>query len=67
MIKVSGEGKLFINTFGAIDKHTLDAGKTLIVNIFHLVSFSNSYNLLVIMMIGEFAMFFVFLCFSVCS
>ncbi len=42
MIKVSGEGKLFINTFGAIDKHTLDAGKTLIVDNFHLVAFSDT-------------------------
>ena len=42
MIKTKGEGKLFINTFGAIDKHTLDAGKTLIVDNFHLVAFSDS-------------------------
>jgi uncharacterized protein (TIGR00266 family) len=44
MIKVSGEGKLFINTFGAIDKHTLDAGKSLIVDNFHLVAFSDTCN-----------------------
>ena len=42
MIKAKGEGKLFINTFGAIDKHTLDAGKTLIVDNFHLVAFSDT-------------------------
>jgi uncharacterized protein (TIGR00266 family) len=42
MIKVSGEGKLFINTFGAIDKHTLEAGKSLIVDNFHLVAFSDT-------------------------
>ena len=42
MIKVSGEGKLFINTFGAIDKHTLASGKTLIVDNFHLVAFSDT-------------------------
>jgi uncharacterized protein (TIGR00266 family) len=42
MIKVLGEGKLFINTFGAIDKHTLDAGKSLIVDNFHLVAFSDT-------------------------
>ena len=42
MIKVYGEGKLFINTFGAIDKHTLNADKTLIVDNFHLVAFSDS-------------------------
>jgi uncharacterized protein (TIGR00266 family) len=42
MIKVTGEGKLFINTFGAIDKHTLDTGKSLIVDNFHLVAFSDT-------------------------
>ena len=42
MIKVSGEGNLFINTFGAIDKHTLESGKTLIVDNFHLVAFSDT-------------------------
>ena len=42
MIKVSGEGKLFINTFGAIDNHTIDAGKSLIVDNFHLVAFSDT-------------------------
>ena len=42
MIKARGEGKLFINTFGAIDKHTLEAGKSLIVDNFHLVAFSDT-------------------------
>jgi uncharacterized protein (TIGR00266 family) len=42
MIKASGNGKLFINTFGAIDKHKLDADKTLIVDNFHLVAFSDT-------------------------
>jgi uncharacterized protein (TIGR00266 family) len=42
MIKVTGDGTLFINTFGAIDKHTIDAGKSLIVDNFHLVAFSAS-------------------------
>ena len=42
MIKAKGEGKLFINTFGAIDKHTLEAGQTLIVDNFHLVAFSDT-------------------------
>ncbi len=42
MIKAAGEGKLFINTFGAIDKHRLDAGETLIVDNFHLVAFSDT-------------------------
>jgi len=44
MIKATGEGTLFINTFGAIDKHTLKSGQILIVDNFHLVAFSNSCN-----------------------
>lgn len=42
MIKVTGDGTLFINTFGAIDKHTLKPGQTLIVDNFHLVAFSDT-------------------------
>jgi len=42
MIKVSGDGLLFINTFGAIDKHILAAGERLIVDNFHLVAFSDT-------------------------
>ncbi|MCW4007469.1 MAG: TIGR00266 family protein [Candidatus Bathyarchaeota archaeon] len=42
MIRATGTGDLFINTFGAIDKHQLDAGQTLIVDNFHLVGFSDS-------------------------
>jgi len=42
MMKAQGNGKLFINTFGAIDKHTIEAGKTLIVDNFHLVAFSDT-------------------------
>jgi len=41
MIRVSGTGDLFINTFGAIDIHQLDAGEELIVDNFHLVAFSD--------------------------
>ncbi|MCS7109108.1 MAG: TIGR00266 family protein [Sulfolobales archaeon] len=44
MIKASGEGELFINTFGAIDKHVLKPGESLIVDNFHLVAFSTSCN-----------------------
>ena len=44
MIKVSGDGTLFINTFGAIDKHTLNSDETLIVDNFHLVAFSDTCN-----------------------
>ena len=42
MIKVSGNGTLFINTFGAIDKHTLESNQTMIVDNFHLVAFSDT-------------------------
>ncbi|MDD1673831.1 MAG: AIM24 family protein, partial [Methanomicrobiales archaeon] len=42
MIQVYGEGKLFINTFGAIDRHELVAGESLTVDNFHLVAFSDS-------------------------
>jgi uncharacterized protein (TIGR00266 family) len=42
MIKATGQGTLFINTFGAIDKHTLNPGETLIVDNFHLVAFSDT-------------------------
>ena len=42
MIKVTGDGTLFINTFGAIDKHTLKPGQTMIVDNFHLVAFSDA-------------------------
>jgi uncharacterized protein (TIGR00266 family) len=44
MIKVTGNGTLFINTFGAIDKHTLKSGQELIVDNFHLVAFSDTCN-----------------------
>jgi uncharacterized protein (TIGR00266 family) len=42
MLKATGNGQLFINTFGAIDVHTLQPGQTLIVDNFHLVGFSDS-------------------------
>jgi uncharacterized protein (TIGR00266 family) len=42
MIKVTGTGSLFINTFGAIDKHHLAAGEKLVVDNFHLVAFSDT-------------------------
>jgi len=42
MLKATGHGPLFINTFGAIDVHTLQAGQTLIVDNFHLVGFSDT-------------------------
>ena len=42
MIKTTGEGELFINCFGAIDKHILRPGESIIVDNFHLVGFSDS-------------------------
>jgi uncharacterized protein (TIGR00266 family) len=42
MVKTSGEGDLFINTFGAIDAHELGPGEQLIVDNFHLVAFSDT-------------------------
>ena len=44
MIKVTGNGNLFINTFGAIDKHTLGSEQSMIVDNFHLVAFSDTCN-----------------------
>ncbi len=41
MIRVTGSGDLFINTFGAIDRHELGPGEELIVDNFHLVAFSD--------------------------
>jgi len=42
MIKATGGGHMFINTFGAIDTHRLQHGETLIVDNFHLVGFSET-------------------------
>lgn len=42
MIRANGSGQMFINTFGAIDVHKLEAGQTLVVDNFHLVGFSES-------------------------
>jgi len=42
MIKVTGNGLLFINTFGAIDKHTLQPSQKIVVDNFHLVAFSDT-------------------------
>jgi uncharacterized protein (TIGR00266 family) len=44
MIRVTGNGNLFINTFGAVDKHTLRSGESIIVDNFHLVAFSSTCN-----------------------
>jgi len=42
MLKISGEGKMFVNAFGAIDHHSLTGGESLIVDNFHLVAFDDT-------------------------
>jgi len=42
MIRVYGTGDLFVNTFGAIDRHELGPGEEMVVDNFHLVAFSDS-------------------------
>jgi uncharacterized protein (TIGR00266 family) len=42
MIKTLGEGDVFVNTFGAIDKHDLGPGEKLIVDNFHLAALSTT-------------------------
>ena len=41
MIRATGNGEMFINTFGAIDRHTLGAGESLVVDNY-LVAFSDT-------------------------
>ncbi len=41
-IRVRGEGTLFINAFGATDRHILEKGESLIVDNYHLVAFSDT-------------------------
>lgn len=42
MIRTTGLGDLFINSFGAIDKHLLGEGEQLVVDNFHLAAFSDT-------------------------
>jgi len=42
MLKVSGNGQLFVNAFGAIDHHSLKPGESLVVDNFHLVAFDDT-------------------------
>jgi uncharacterized protein (TIGR00266 family) len=42
MVRTSGLGDLFINTFGAIDEHNLGPGEQMVVDNFHLVAFSDT-------------------------
>jgi uncharacterized protein (TIGR00266 family) len=42
MIKTFGRGDLFLNTFGALDRHELGPGEEMVVDNYHLVAFSDS-------------------------
>jgi len=42
MIRTTGLGDLFINSFGAIDKHVLEQEEQLVVDNFHLAAFSDT-------------------------
>jgi uncharacterized protein (TIGR00266 family) len=42
MIRTTGNGDLFINCFGALDKHVLEPGEQLVVDNYHLVAFSST-------------------------
>ena len=42
MLKVSGEGQMFINAFGAMDHHSLKSGESLVVDNYHLVAFDDT-------------------------
>ena len=44
MLKTLGEGDVFINTFGAIDKHELGSGESLVVDNYHLAALSDTCN-----------------------
>jgi uncharacterized protein (TIGR00266 family) len=48
MIRATGSGDLFINTFGALEKKTLSPGEELVVDNFHLAAFSETCNYRVI-------------------
>lgn len=42
MLKISGEGQMFVNAFGAMDHHSLNADESLIVDNYHLVAFDDT-------------------------
>jgi len=42
MLKVSGEGQMFVNAFGAMDHHSLKGGESLVVDNYHLVAFDDT-------------------------
>ena len=42
MLKISGEGQMFVNAFGAMDHHSLKGGESLVVDNYHLVAFDDT-------------------------
>ncbi|MEM3032174.1 MAG: AIM24 family protein [Nitrososphaerota archaeon] len=42
MLRATGSGDLFINTFGALEKKTLVPGEELVVDNFHLAAFTET-------------------------
>lgn len=42
MLKTTGEGQVFFNAFGALEKIVLEANKTITVDNYHLVAFTDS-------------------------
>jgi uncharacterized protein (TIGR00266 family) len=42
MLKATGHGEVFLNSFGAMDHHTLSVGESMTVDNFHLVAFSDT-------------------------
>jgi uncharacterized protein (TIGR00266 family) len=42
MLKISGEGQMFVNAFGAMDHHSLKSGESLVVDNYHLVAFDDT-------------------------
>jgi uncharacterized protein (TIGR00266 family) len=42
LLRASGQGKLVLSTYGALDRFTLEAGQTVIVDTNHMVAFAES-------------------------
>jgi uncharacterized protein (TIGR00266 family) len=42
MLKATGQGDVFVNSFGAMDSHTLGVNESLIVDNYHLVAFDDT-------------------------
>ncbi len=57
MLKASGEGTVFLSSFGAVVRHDLDDGQTLIVDSGHLVAYREGMGLETRMVAGAGGMF----------